>query len=158
MLLPPDFWWSHVPYNKRKGETSMLLIWSGPDGEDIYDNFNLPPHQANDVDYVLQRFEEFCKPICNFRAARFKFTKVCQRQNENIDTFYNRILKLAHQCEFSDVNERLIDAIILEQIVSRLRINFFRLPTRLVYSNASPYADTTKAWVCTFNRFGLTSR
>ena len=90
----------------------MLLIWSGPDGEDIYDNFNLPPHQANDVDYVLQQFEEFCKPICNFRAARFKFTKVCQWQNENIDTFYNRILKLAHQCEFSDINERLIDAII----------------------------------------------
>ena len=100
----------HITSGKVK--TSMLLIWSGPDGEDIYDNFNLPPHQANDVDYVLQRFEEFCEPICNFRAARFKFTKVCQRQNENIDTFYNRILKLARQCEFSDVNEQLIDAII----------------------------------------------
>ena len=100
----------HITSGKVK--TSMLLIWSGPDGKDIYDNFNLPPHQANDVDYVLQRFEEFCEPICNFRAARFKFTKVCQRQNENIDTFYNRILKLARQCEFSDVNERLIDAII----------------------------------------------
>ena len=97
----------------RKVKTSMLLIWSGPDGEDIYDNFNLPPHQANDVNYVLQWFEEFCEPICNFRAARFKFTKVCQWQNENIDTFYNRILKLACQCEFSNINERLIDAIIL---------------------------------------------
>ena len=38
----------------EKVKTSMLLIWAGPDGEDIYDNFNLPPHQANDVDYVLQ--------------------------------------------------------------------------------------------------------
>ena len=25
---------------------SMLLIWVGPDGENIYNNFNLPPHQA----------------------------------------------------------------------------------------------------------------
>ena len=100
----------HITSGKVK--TSMLLIWSGPDGEDIYDNFNLPPHQANDVNYVLQRFEEFCKPICNFRAARFKFTKVSQWQGENIDTFYNRILKVAHQCDFSDINERLIDAII----------------------------------------------
>ena len=81
----------------RKVKTSMLLIWAGPDGEDIYDNFNLQPHQANDVNYVLQHFEEFCEPICNFRAARFKFIKVSQRQGEDVDTFYNRILKLARQ-------------------------------------------------------------
>ena len=43
----------HITSGKVK--TSMLLIWSGPDGEDIYDNFNLPPHQANDVNYVLQQ-------------------------------------------------------------------------------------------------------
>ena len=83
----------------------MFLIWAGPDGEDIYASFNLPPHQANDIDIVLQKFEEFCEPICNFRAARFKFTKVFQQQGEAIDTFYNRILKLACQCEFSDINE-----------------------------------------------------
>ena len=96
----------------RKVKTNMLLIWAGPDGEDIYDNLNLQPHQANDVNYVLQWFEEFCEPICNFGAARFKFTKVSQWQGENMDTFYNRILKLARQCDFSDMNERLIDAII----------------------------------------------
>ena len=66
----------HITSGKVK--TSMLLIWAGPDSEDIYDSFNLPPHQANDVQHVLQQFEEFCKPICNFRAARFKFTKVSQ--------------------------------------------------------------------------------
>ena len=74
--------------------------------------FNLQPHQTNDVDYVLQRFEEFCEPICNFRATRFKFTKVTQHQGEAIDTFYNGILKLACQCEFSDIDEQLIDTII----------------------------------------------
>ena len=57
-------------------------------------------------------FEQFCEPICNFRAARFHFTKVFQQQGETIDTFYNRILKLARQCDFSDMNERMIDAII----------------------------------------------
>ena len=57
-------------------------------------------------------FEEFCDPICNFRAARYKFTKVSQCQGKAIDTFYNRILKLAHQCDFKNMEERLIDAII----------------------------------------------
>ena len=58
----------HITSGKVK--TSMLLIWARPDGEDIYDNFNLQPHQVNDVNYVLQHFEEFCEPICNFRAGQ----------------------------------------------------------------------------------------
>ena len=66
----------HISSGKVK--TSMLLIWASPDGEDIYDNFNLPPHLANDVDHILQQFEEYCEPICNFRATHYKFTKVSQ--------------------------------------------------------------------------------
>ena len=41
----------HITSGKVK--TSILLIWASPDGEDIYDTFNLPPHQANDVQHVL---------------------------------------------------------------------------------------------------------
>ena len=48
----------------------------GPDGEDIYDNFRLAPAQRYDIDIVMEWFEEFCAPICNFRATWFKFTKV----------------------------------------------------------------------------------
>ena len=98
----------HITLGKVK--TSMLLIWAGPDGEDIYENFNLLPHQKYDVDYVLRRFEEFCEPIFNFRMAWFKFSKVYQYSGETIDVFYNRILKIARQCEFS-IN-CIIDAII----------------------------------------------
>ena len=64
----------HITSGKVK--TSMLLIWAGPDGEDIYENFNLPPHLRHAVDHVFKWFEEFCEPICNFRMARFKFSKV----------------------------------------------------------------------------------
>ena len=39
-------------------------------------------------------------------------SQVFQQSGETIDTFYNCILKLARQCEFSEMNERLIDAII----------------------------------------------
>ena len=119
----------HITSGKVK--TSMLLIWAGPDGEDIYDNFNLQPHQANDVNYVLQCFEEFCEPICNFRVARFKFTKVSQCQGENVDTFYNRILKLAHQCDFSDMNEQLIDAIIFSTTCVKAQDKLLQMPNTL---------------------------
>ena len=73
-----DIWWTHVSHHQWQSETNMLSIWAGPDSEDIYDSFNLQPDQANDVDHVLQRFKEFCEPICNFRAAWYKFTKVSQ--------------------------------------------------------------------------------
>ena len=54
----------HISSGKVK--TSMLLIWAGPDGADIYENLNHLPHQKHDVDYVLRRSKEFCEPICNF--------------------------------------------------------------------------------------------
>ena len=63
----------HIKSGKVK--TSMFLIWAGPDGEDIYESFNLSPHQANDIELVMQWFEEFCEPICNFRVARFRFNE-----------------------------------------------------------------------------------
>ena len=59
----------HIKSGKVK--TSMFLIWAGSDGEDIYESINLLPHQANDIELVMQHFEEFCEPICNFRVARF---------------------------------------------------------------------------------------
>ena len=100
----------HITSGKVK--TSMLLIWAGPDGEDIYENFNLLSYQKYDVDYALRRFKEFCEPICNFRMARFKFSKVYQYNGESVDVFYNRILKTARQCEFPDMDDHIIDAII----------------------------------------------
>ena len=93
----------HITSGKVK--TSMLLIWAGPDGEDIYKNFNLLPNQKCDVDYVLRRFKEFCKPICNFCMARFIFSKVSQHNGESVDVFYNRILKIARQCKFPDMDD-----------------------------------------------------
>ena len=56
----------------------MFLIWFGPDGEDIYDNFELTEDEMYDIDYVMEQFELYCEPICNFLAARYKFCQVSQ--------------------------------------------------------------------------------
>ena len=60
----------HITSGKVK--TSMLLIWVGPDGEDIYGNFNLPIHQKHDIDFVLNKFEDFCEPICKLQNHSFQ--------------------------------------------------------------------------------------
>ena len=51
----------HITSGKVK--TSMLWIWAGPDREDIYDSFNLPPHQANGVQHVLHGLKNFANPF-----------------------------------------------------------------------------------------------
>ena len=47
-------------------KTNMFLIWCGPDGEDIHDNFELTDDEMYDIDYVMEQFELYCEPICNF--------------------------------------------------------------------------------------------
>ena len=120
---------AHVPDGKIK--TNMFLIWAGPDGEDIYDNFKLPPNHQYDVDYVLDKFEECCQPLCNFRAARWKFRSVSQHASETIDMFYHRILKICDQCEFSNPEENLIDAIIYGTNNNKAQEKLLQMPVTL---------------------------
>ena len=90
----------------------MFLIWAGPDGEDVYENLQLSPSQQYNLDAVFEAFERYCEPICNFGPARFKFRAVKQHEIETINTFYHHILCLARQCQFENINEHLINAIV----------------------------------------------
>ena len=98
-----------------------FLIWCGPDGEDIYDNFQLNDDEMYDIDYVMEQFELYCEPICNFHDARCKFHQVSQRENEMMNAFYHHIQKFCVQCQFSDDEECLVDAIIYGTKVKKAR-------------------------------------
>ena len=104
-----------------KVKVNMLLLWCGPDGEDIYEGFNLDVHQLYDLELIWSLFDKHCEPICNFYAARWKFHTVAQAACETLDTFYKRILKLAKQCQFEPAEERsrLIDAIIYGMTITK---------------------------------------
>ena len=83
---------AHVASGKVKA--NMSLIWCGPDGEGICNNFELTQDKMYDVDYVMEQFELYCEPLCNFCAARYKFHQVTQRENEMTNAFYHCIQKL----------------------------------------------------------------
>ena len=87
---------AHISNDKVK--TNMFLIWAGPDAKDIYRNLHLSSSQQYNLDAVLEVFERYCEPICNFQVARFKFRSVKQHGTETINTFYHYILHLARQC------------------------------------------------------------
>ena len=101
---------AHITNGKVK--TNMYLIWAGPDGKDIYENLHLSSSQQYNLDAVFEAFEKYCKPICNFCTARFKFRSIKQHDTETINTFYHLILHLARQCQFDNIDEHLIDTIV----------------------------------------------
>ena len=108
---------AHVTSGKVK--TNMFLIWCGPDGEDMYDNFELTEDEMYDIDYVMEQFELYCEPICKFCTARYKFHQVSQRENEIMNTFYHHSQKL------------LVNAIIYGTKVQKAREKLLQMPKHL---------------------------
>ena len=79
----------------------------------------------------MEQFELYCEPICNFHAARYKFRQVSQRENEMMNTFYHRIQKLCVQCQFSDDEEHLVDAIIYGTKIQKAWEKLLQMPKHL---------------------------
>ena len=75
-----------------------------------------------DTDYVMEQFELYCEPTCNFRAARYKFHQVSPCENEMTNAFYHRI---------SDDEECLVDAIIYGTKVQKARKKLLQMPEHL---------------------------
>ena len=120
---------AHITNDKVK--TNMFLIWAGPDGEDIYENLHLSSSQHYNLDAVFEAFERYCEPICNFCAARYKFRSIKQHDTETINTFYHHILHLARQCQFDNIDEHLIDAIVYECKSKKAQDKLLQMPIRM---------------------------
>ena len=120
---------AHIINGKVK--TNMFLIWAGPDGEDVYENLKLSPSQQYNLDAVFEAFKRYCKPICNFRAARLKFRAVKQHESETINTFYHHILHLARQCQFENINQCLTDAIVYGCKSKKAQDKLLQMPIRM---------------------------
>ena len=110
---------THITSGKVK--TNMFLICCIPDGEDICVKLKLEEDEMYDIDHIMEQFELYCEPIYNFHAARYKFGQVFQRENEMPNAFYHHIQKLCLQCQFSDDEEHLVDAIIYGTKVHKAR-------------------------------------
>ena len=121
---------AHITIGKVK--TNMFLIWAGPDGQDVYEDLQLSPSQQYNLDAVFEAFERYCELICNFRAAQYKFRAVKQQDGETINTYYHHILHLAKQCQFDNINECLIDAIVYGCKSKKVQDKLLQMPTQIM--------------------------
>ena len=134
---------AHVSKNVK---VNVLLLWCGPDGEDIYEGFNLPNTQQYDLELIWTLFDRHCEPICNFCAARWKFRTVSQAPSETHDTFYNRIFKLAKQCQFEPAEEksRLIGGIMYGTSITKAQEKLLQMRIALTLDQCLSFADTMR--------------
>ena len=60
----------------------------------------LPKDQRKDCKYIMQLFDEYCEPNCNFVFERLKFFAVYCSVSDTIKAFVTDLKKLASMCEF----------------------------------------------------------
>ena len=61
---------------------------------------------------MLNRLNAYFAPKANIRYERYLFSQSSQEQHETIDVFVMRPKKLAATCEFTDIDDVIIDQII----------------------------------------------
>ena len=123
---------AHVMSSKVKTNMrNLFLIWCGPDGKDIYDNFQFDDDEQYDIDYVMDQFEQYRQPICNFRAARYKFHQVSQCENEMMNALTITYRSCVYNASLSDDKEHLVDAIIYGTKVQKAREKLLQMPKHL---------------------------
>ena len=112
-----------------KVKVNMLLLWCRPRMVKTYMK-DLIFQYINSMIWIS--FGLYLTNIAS--AARWKFRTVAQApSSETLDTFCNRILKLAKQCQFEPAEEksRLIDAIIYGTSITKAQEKLLQMPITL---------------------------
>ncbi|CAG2238550.1 unnamed protein product [Mytilus edulis] len=107
-----------------KLRTATLLTCIGEDALlDIFNGFVFANEgETNDIDAVIEKFENFCIGKTNETYERYCFNKRDQEQGENIDTYVAALRTLVKTCNYGTIEESLIR----DRIVIGLRENSTR--------------------------------
>ena len=100
----------------KKEKVSHILLWMGPQGVEIFDNFtSLSDDDKDDPEKVWDAFEKYFEPKSNYRLCRFQLRDMKQQANEPIDSFVTRLRAVASKCQYGV--QAVIDDHIVDQII-----------------------------------------
>lgn len=97
---------------KPADRAGWLGLWIGQHGREIYKTFTWLSGEKEDPEVVLQKFEDYVLPQRNKRIARFQFNRRSQLDGETFDNFVKDLRLLAMECDFTDSDDLLVDALI----------------------------------------------
>ncbi|CAC5409350.1 unnamed protein product [Mytilus coruscus] len=97
----------------EKEQCRAVLYVIGLEGREIYNTFNFGENEADKLEVLLKKFEDYCIPKKNVTVIRHRFNTRVQNPSESIDQYLTDLKLIAKNCEF----EHLKDGLIRDRIV-----------------------------------------
>ncbi|CAC5423835.1 unnamed protein product [Mytilus coruscus] len=97
----------------EKEQCRAVLYVIGLEGREIYNTFNFGENEADKLEVLLKKFEDYCIPKKNVTVIRHRFNTRVQNSSESIDQYLTDLKLIAKNCEF----EHLKDGLIRDRIV-----------------------------------------
>ncbi|XP_049875309.1 uncharacterized protein K02A2.6-like [Pectinophora gossypiella] len=108
-------------------QVALLLHVMGPQCQDIFQTFEFPKDEAKNYVAVVKKFDEHFIPLKNESVSSHVFFTRDQRRGETFDDYVTELRKLAKECEFGTLNDRMIrDRIVTGIGDSRLQDRLLR--------------------------------
>ena len=98
-----------------KVKASLFLHVIGEEALEVFNTFEFTDAgDANKLDPVIQKFEDYCSPKKNTTFERYVFFSRKQKESEPFEQWLTELKMLANSCEFETLRDSLIkDAIVL---------------------------------------------
>ncbi|CAC5418952.1 unnamed protein product [Mytilus coruscus] len=110
----------------EKEQCRAVVYVIGLEGREIYNTFNFGENEADKLEVLLKKFEDYCIPKKNVTVIRHRFNTRVQNSSESIDQYLTDLKLIAKNCEF----EHLKDGLIRDRIVCGM--NSSRVKERLI--------------------------
>lgn len=100
-------------------QAAVLLHCIGEEALDIYQSFELSDDEKTNSKVLLEKFGEYFLPKQNISVESHKFNTRVQSQGESFDAFLTDLRRLAANCDFGAMKDRLITDRIVSGIYER---------------------------------------
>ncbi|XP_063892981.1 uncharacterized protein LOC135117524 [Helicoverpa armigera] len=128
---------------------ASLLHWGGQELQEVL--FNIPggyirsneAGQDKDVfEVAIKKLDEYFAPKQNKRYERHLFRQMKQEENEKFEKYLVRLRQQALKCQFTDVDDNLIDQIIEKCSSEELRKKVLRAGEKITLTEVITEANT----------------
>ncbi|CAC5407755.1 unnamed protein product [Mytilus coruscus] len=111
----------------EKEQCRAVLYVIGLEGREIYNTFNFGENEADKLEVLLKKFEDYCIPKKNVTVIRHRFNTRVQNSSESIDQYLTDLKLIAKNCEFEHLKDGLIrDRIVCGTNSSRVKERLLR--------------------------------
>jgi len=124
-----------------------LLIWSGEEGIELVSTWTLTADEKKKLSTYWKKFEDYMyvAPKSNFRLSRYKLCTLKQEPRETVDSFLKKVRLLVNECEYTNPDEHIIDALIFGSNNPRVQSKLLEHDATLTLDKAINTARTQEA-------------